>query len=164
MGKNGVLCTLSDKRLRQIEESPELLGELMEARLEVEVPGLLDVADKWDALDYLLSDRGREPVLGDAILARSGRAIGKDTGHGKARILTAVRVVEVSAALAKLPRDVVRIRFPSLKGKEIHGDYGQERIGEERQIVEVGRALTRVSSLYARAATAGHGMLAALVT
>ena len=163
MGKNGVLCTLSDKRLRQIEESPELLGELMDARLEVEVPGLLDVSDKWDALDYLLSDRGREPVLGDAILARSGRVIGKDTGHGKARILTAVRVVEISAALAKLPRDVVRIRFPSLKGKEIHGDYGQERIGEERQIVEVGRALTRVSSLYDRAATAGHGMLAALV-
>ncbi len=163
MDKNGVLCTLSDARLRQIEGTPDLLAELVEARHDTDVPGLLDLADTWDALDYLLSDRGREPLLGDAILARTGRAIAATTAHGKARLLLPDRVAHVSAALARLPRDVVRIRFLSLQGKDVYGDYGQERTPNERQIQTVGRSLTRVASLYARAAAAGHGMLAALV-
>jgi Domain of unknown function (DUF1877) len=163
MEKNGVLCTLSDARLRQIEGTPELLSELCEARRDTDVPGLLDLADTWDALDYLLSDRGREPILGDAILARTGRAIAASTAHGKARVLLPDRVAQISAALARLPRDVVRIRFPSLLGKEIHGDYGQDRTPSEREVQTVARSLTRVSSIYARAATAGHGMLAVLV-
>ncbi len=163
MEKNGVLCTLSDARLRQIEGTPELLAELCGARQDSDVPGLLDLGDTWDALDYLLSDRGREPLLGDAIHARSGRTLAAATSQGKARVLLPDRVALVSAALARLPRDVVRIRYPSLLGKEIHGDYGQDRSPSEREVQTIARSLTRVSSLYARAATAGHGMLAVLV-
>jgi hypothetical protein len=163
MDKNGVLCTLSDARLRQIEGTPDLLSELVEARHDTDVPGLLDLADTWDVLDYLLSDRGREPILGDAILARSGRQIAASTAHGKARVLLPDRVALIAAAFTRLPRDVVRIRFPSLQGKEVHGDYGQDRSPSEREIQTVSRSFTRVASLYSRAATAGHGMLAALV-
>lgn len=177
MGKSGVLCTLSEKRLRQLEASPDLVSELMEARHEVEVPGLLDLDKKWDALDCLLSERGRDALLGDVILARSGRTIGPELSFGKARVLSAARVVEISNALGKLPRDLVRVRYPSLFGKSVHGDYGREpssaddtpyvreqvRERQDDEILDLGRALTRVSALYTRAAAAGHGMLAALV-
>jgi hypothetical protein len=163
MDKNGVLCTLSDARLRQIEGTPDLLAELVEARHDSDVPGLLDLSDTWDALDCLLSDRGRDAVLGDAIMARTGRTIAASTAHGPARVLLPERVVLISTALGRLPRDVVRIRFPSLNGKTIHGDYGQDRTPNEREIQTVARSLTRVTSVYQRAAAAGHGMLCALV-
>jgi hypothetical protein len=157
--KFGVLCTLSEKRLRQIEASPELVPELVGARSDGDVPGLLDLDEKWDALDVLLSDRGRDPILGDAILARSGRAIGPDLTYGKARILTAKRVAEIAAAIRRLSRDVVRARFESLHEKAVHGDFGREDDDAE----ELGAALAEVVELYAAAAEAGHGMLAAVV-
>jgi hypothetical protein len=159
MSMNGVLCTLSEKRLRQIQESPELVSELIAARFDGDVPGLLDLEKTWDALDVLLSDRGRDPVLGDAILARSGREIGPDLSYDKARVLTATRVAEVAAAMKRLSRDVVRERFETLHEKKVHGGFGREDDHAE----ELGRVLAEVVQLYTRAAAAGHGMLAAVV-
>jgi hypothetical protein len=159
MGKYGVLCTLSEKRLRQIEASPELVSELVGARHDGDVPGLLDLDKRWDALDVLLSDRGRDPVLGDAILARSGRTIGPDLTYGKARVLTAARVAEIASAIRRLSRDIVRERFETLHEKSVHGDFGRDDDDAE----ELGHALAEVAQLYTRAAEAGHGMLVAVV-
>jgi hypothetical protein len=155
----GVLCTLSDNRLRQLEASPELVPELVGAREDGDVPGLLDLEQMWDALDVLLSDRGRDPILGDAILARSGRAIGPKLPHGKARVLTAARVAEVAAAIRRLSRDVVRARFETLHEKAVHGNFGRDDDDAE----DLGLALAEVAKLYSRAAEAGHGMLAVLI-
>ncbi len=155
----GVLCTLSDKRLRQIEQTPALVSELVGARDDGDVPGLLDLGRKWDALDVILSDRGRDPVLGDAILARTGRTIGPDLSFGRARVLTPARVAEISVAVTKLPRDHVRQRYAKLVDMTVHGDYGKD----DEHADELARGLGQVVALYARAAQAGHGMLAAVV-
>jgi len=41
MGMDALLCSLSPKRLAMIEEDPEVLSELIEARHDSEIPGLV---------------------------------------------------------------------------------------------------------------------------
>jgi hypothetical protein len=165
MGMNCLLCTLSAKRLAMLQEDPEIFEELIESRHESEIPGLLDLGNAWDALDLLLSDRGRDEVLGDAILARKGQKLRAKGAHGPPRVLAPARVRQISAALAKLPPDIVRTRYPSLQGKEIHGKYGQEgaQAVQERELAELEAALRSVVDLYARAAIEGHSLMSAIV-
>ncbi|MFL5350015.1 MAG: DUF1877 family protein [Hyalangium sp.] len=155
---NGVLCTLSAKRLALLQEDPEIFEELVESRHESEIPGLLDLGKTWDALDFLLSDRGRDELLGDAILARKGQKLRAKGAHGPPRVLAPARVRQISAALAKLPPDFLKTRYPSLQGKEIHGNYGQEK-----QLPQLEAVLRSVVDLYARAAIEGHSVMSAIV-
>lgn len=154
MGVSAVLCTLSDKRLKQIELDPETLAEVLEARHEMDIPGLLDIEKTWDALDILISDRGQDPVLGDAFIGRSGRKLRNSAAYSSARLLKPARVSEVADALAKLPPDVVRAKYRSLEGKEVHGSFDAKTLEH---------ALEAVKVLYAKAASTGHSMLVILV-
>ena len=43
MGMYGVMITLSPKRLAQLEGDPETLEDVLEARHDTEIPGLLDL-------------------------------------------------------------------------------------------------------------------------
>jgi hypothetical protein len=61
---HGILITLSTKRLAQLEEDPETLEDVLDARHEQPIPGLLDIGKAWDALDVMLSDRGKDALLG----------------------------------------------------------------------------------------------------
>ncbi|HTR50529.1 MAG TPA: DUF1877 family protein [Kofleriaceae bacterium] len=176
MGMYAVLCTLSDKRLAQLEEEPGLLGELLLACHDTEIPGLLYLDKAWDALDLLISDRGKDPVLKDAVLARTGRHLRASTAFGPAQVLGPERVREIAAALAKLPADLVRQRYSRILGAELHGGYGsaiaapddvkyvRDKIREtqEREIAELERKLAMLVALYARAAAAGHAMMGAI--
>jgi hypothetical protein len=176
MAMSGILCTLSEKRLAQLQEDPDTLADLLDARQEMEIPGLLDLGKTWDALDWVLSRRNEDPVLGDAILGRSGKKSEAEGPYGSARILTAQRVAEVSRALAKLPKDIVRTRYPELHGKQVHANYGQEsatlddpkyirdKVDEtrEREIRQLETALNHLVALYAGAAKAGHSMLSVI--
>lgn len=177
MGLVGVLCRLSRKRLRLIEQDPDLVGDLMKARLEEEIPGLLDLGKTWQAIDIVLWDGDARGPLGDAVLGRSGRPIGPDLGFGEARVLPPDRVKEVAVALAALPDDRVRARYPGLRDRTVHGGYGSEiaapddpkyvkdavRETQESEIDELERSLERLTELYRSAAQEGHAMLVAVV-
>ena len=97
---HAILITMSPKRLAQCQEDPDTLADVVEARLETEIPGLLDLGTAWNALDALLSDGGKDAVLGDAVLARSGEPF--DSDFKSARLLTPARVAEIAKKLEAL--------------------------------------------------------------
>ena len=150
----------------------------MASRHEVEIPGLLSLEKAWDALDVILSARGENEVLGDAVLGRSGRKLGDDSSFGPPRILDAAQVERVSKALQKLPRDTVRKRYADLHGRSIQGDYGQKRCApgdpdsvqlkvrkiQSGEISELEDLLVRVTDLYKGAADSGHAMMCVVVS
>lgn len=177
MGMQAILCTLSSKRLDLLQDDPEILDELLESRHESEIPGLLDLGKAWDALDVLIADRGKEPVLGDVILARKGQKLRAQGPYGPPRVLTPARVRQIAAALAKLPPDFIRTRYPSLQGQEVHGRYGQAvsapdasksvrekaQAQQERELAELEGLFRDVTALYGRAAIEGHSMMSVIV-
>src|SRR5512140_3834 len=137
MGMYGILITVSTKRLAQLEEDPETLEDVLEARHETEIPGLLDLGKAWDALDVRVADRGKDAVLGDTILARTGRKLGDGEGaFGAARLIGPARVAEVAKRLEALAPTHVRDRYPSLATAKVHGKFGERPDDEEREGLE----------------------------
>lgn len=172
MGTSGILCTLSEPRVRILGSNPDLIRELIEARHDSEIPGLLDLGETWDALDFLLSERGVNAVLGDAILARRGVTFGPVLGAGaqetagggsKARILSIDQVREVNEALKRLPAGLVKARYADLRGRDIQGGYSAPSEDPSESIEELEEALDDVKDLFQRAADQGHAMLSVLV-
>lgn len=173
---DALLCSLSPKRLALIEEDPEVLTELIEARKEQEIPGLLDLGNTWHALDIMLGD-GKDEVLADALVARNGKKMKAGGAHGKARMIGAVRVAEISKALSALPASFVKDRYPQLHGKTVHGGYGQEAVApgdnnwlrekvetnQKAEINELTEAFAAVVMLYKQAAAAKYSMMSVIV-
>jgi hypothetical protein len=153
--QHGILITCSTKRLAQLEEDPETLEDVIDARDETAIPGLLDLGSAWDALDVLLSDRGKDAILGDAVIARSGREL-EDVAFDEARLLAPPRVAEIAKALAGLPDNLVESRYRVLAGKAVHGELGHDE--EEIEALEL--ILKRVVALYQDAAKQKYSMLA----
>jgi len=142
---HAILITMSPKRLAQIQEDPDTLADVVDARHETEIPGLLDLGTAWNALDALLSDGGKDTVLADAVLARSGEPF--DSDFRSARLLTAGRVAEIAKKLEGLKPATLLARHD--------GD------DEEREALEV--LLKRVITLYSAAAKSKQQLLALLV-
>jgi hypothetical protein len=173
---DALLCSMSPKRLAMIEEDPEVLGELIEARHDGEIPGLLDLGNTWHALDILLGD-GKDEVLSDALVARNGKKLKAEAAHGKARMIGAGRVAEIAKALSALPSTLVADRYATLYGKTVHGGYGQEMIAPDdkqwlrdkitkNQQTEIGKlteAFHAVVELYKEAASNKHSMMSVIV-
>jgi hypothetical protein len=173
---DALLCSLSPKRLALIEEDPDVLTELIEARAEQQIPGLLDLGNTWHALDIMLGD-GKDEVLADALVARNGKKMKAGGAHGKARMIGAVRVAEIAKALSVLPATMVKDRYPSLYGKTVHGGYGQELIApddkdwlrdkitknQKVEIDELTEAFAAVVALYKAAAESKHSMMSVIV-
>jgi hypothetical protein len=117
---HGILIALSSKRLALLESDPETLEDVVEARHEDAIPGLLDLKTHWESLDMILSGRGREEVLGDALLARSGKPLSVDNAFEQARVLSPQRVAEVAMKLATLSVAAFRDRAQQLaKPKDV---------------------------------------------
>jgi hypothetical protein len=142
---HAILITMSPKRLAQIQQDPDTLADVIDARHETEIPGLLDLGTGWNALDVLLSEGGKEPVLGDAVLARTGEPF--DSDFRSARLLVPARVAEIAKKLE------------ALKPATVLGRHDGD--AEEREALEV--LLKRVIALYTAAAKAKHSLLAVLV-
>jgi hypothetical protein len=173
---DALLCSLSPKRLAMIEEDPDVLGELIEARHETEIPGLLDLGQTWHALDIMLGD-GKDPVLSDTLVARNGKKLKAGGTHGKARMITAARVAEIAKALEALPGALVKERYATLYGKTVHGGFGQELIApddkewlrekvtqnQKAEIELLTAAYASVVALYKQAAAAKHSMMSVIV-
>ena len=173
MGPRAILCTLSPRRTEQLLSDAAVVHDLLEAPVDLDIPGLLDLGRTWDALDLLVSERGEHPLLGDAILARTGRSL-PVVGRGRPpRILDSDRVAAVADALVRIPEDLIPARYPDLYGRQVHGAFGQTlcaideapdirtelqrmRIAETAELDAMFRALAH---LYVQAADDGHGML-----
>lgn len=171
---DAILCSLSPKRLAMIQEDPEVVIDLIDARHEDEIPGLLDLGNTWHALDVLLGE-GKNALLGDAVLARSGEKL---PGSAKAKLLSPERVVEIAKALAALPATHVRDKFKTLAGKGVHGKYGddagtdddtaylREKVSKRtvEEISELSEALQSLTVLYQEAAKTKQSMLMVIVS
>src|SRR5260221_8503771 len=157
MGMYGVLITLSPKRLAQLEEDPDTLSDVLEARHEGEIPGLLDIGKTWDALDVIVSDRGKDAVLGDTVLGRSGRNLDAEGDFDSARVLAPARVAEIAAKLEALAPTHVKDRYAALATSNVHGNFGAKPDEEERVGLEI--VLRRVIALYKEAAKQKQSML-----
>ena len=97
----------------------------------------------------ILSGRGRDEVLGDALLARSGKNLDVDTAFEQARVLSPQRVAEVAAKLAELTTATFKERAQQLgKGKDM-----DQLLAMFKQMV----------TLYTEAAKSKQSMLALLV-
>lgn len=142
---HAILITMSPKRLAQIQADPDTLADVLEARHETEIPGLLDLGTAWNALDALLSEGGKDTILGDAVLARSGEPF--DSDFKSARLLAPGRVGEIARKLDGL-------KTAALVGRH-EGDE------EEREALEV--LVKRVVALYQSAAKQKISILALLV-
>ncbi len=176
MGMDALLCSMSPKRLAMIEEDPEVLSELIEARHDSEIPGLLDLGNTWHALDIMLGD-GKDEVLSDALVARNGKKLKAEAAHGKARMIGASRVAEIAKALSELPKTMVADRYAILYGKTVHGGYGQELIAPDdkqwlrdkvtknqaTEIAKLSEAFTAVVDLYTDAASKKFSMMSVIV-
>jgi uncharacterized protein DUF1877 len=154
---HGILITLSPKRLTVLEEDPETLIDVVDSRDEQPIPGLLDIGNAWDALDVMLSDRGKDALLGDTVLGRSGRKFGETA----ARVLGPARVTEIAKRLETLPPSHVKERYGALAGAKVHGKVGAEPDDEELEALQI--LLVRVVALYRDAAKQQHSMLLMLV-
>jgi hypothetical protein len=142
---HAILLTMSQKRLAQCQEDPETLADVIEARHETEIPGLLDLGTAWSQLDAILSDAGKDSVLGDAILARSGEPW--DTDFKSARLLAPARVAEIAKKLE------------GLKAATVLGRHD----GDAEEKEALGVLIKQLVSLYSGAAKAKHALLSVIV-
>lgn len=155
---HGILIALSPKRLALLESEPETLEDVIEARHEDAIPGLLDMQTHWETLDMLVSGRGRDPVLGDVFLARSGRALSVDTAFEQALVLSPARVAEVAAKLAEVPPTLVKERFAQLAEAKTPG-----KPANAKQMAALDSLFQHIVTLYIEAAKSKQSMLAVLV-
>jgi hypothetical protein len=132
-----VLCALSKKRLELLQSEPTLVDDLLDARHEQPVPGLLDLGQKGASLVKLLLTG--TPELADSLLARSG----VDIDDLPARIIRATEVKKLSVALLA-----------------VHPRWIQERVDAigpaGKGLVE---AFQEVQKLYAEASKRDDSML-----
>ncbi len=157
----GVMITLSPKRLAQIEGDPETLEDVLDARHETEIPGLLDLGVTWDAFDVIYSDRGKDAILGDAILGRSGRKLVGDGSYQSARVVDAKRVGEIAKRLEELGTAHVKERYTALAAAKAHGNLGAKHDEEEREGLQI--LAKQLIALYKDAAKQSHQMLVLIV-
>ncbi len=146
---HGILIALSSKRLALLESEPDTLEDVVEARHEDVIPGLLDLKTYWETLDTIMSGRGRDEVLGDALLARSGKTLEVDTAFEQARVLSPQRVAEVAAKLAELSTATIKERA--------------QQLGKSKEMDQLLALYKQIQALYAEAAKSKQSMLALLV-
>jgi hypothetical protein len=146
---HGILIALSSKRLALLESEPDTLEDVVEARHEDAIPGLLDLKTYWETLDMIMSGRGRDEVLGDALLARSGKNLSVDNAFEQARVLSPQRVAEVAAKLAELPAATFKERAQTL--------------GKTKDMDQLLALYKQIVALYSDAAKQKQSMLALLV-
>jgi hypothetical protein len=146
---HGILIALSSKRLALLESEPDTLEDVVEARHEDAIPGLLDLKTYWETLDMIMSGRGRDEVLGDALIARSGKNLSVDNAFEQARVLSPQRVSEIAAKLAELTTGIVKERALQL--------------GKTKDVDQLLAMFKQIVALYTDAAKSKQSMLCLLV-
>jgi hypothetical protein len=155
---HAILISLSSKRLALLESEPETLEDVVEARHDEPIPGLLDLKTHWETLDLLLSGRGRDEILGDALLARSGKRFDAGDAFEQAKVLSPARVAEVAEKLADFPAASVSERFKQLAEAKTPG-----KPANPKALAEIDALYAKIVALYTEAAKGKQSMLALLV-
>ena len=155
---HAILISLSAKRFALLESEPETLEDVVEARHDEPIPGLLDLKTHWETLDLLLSGRGRDDILGDALLARTGKRFDAGDAFEQAKVLSPQRVAEVAQKLAEFPKDTVVERFKQLAENKTPG-----KPANAKAVAELEALYGKIVALYADAAKNKQSMLAILV-
>jgi hypothetical protein len=146
---HGILIALSSKRLALLESEPDTLEDVVEARHEDAIPGLLDLKTYWETLDMIMSGRGRDEILGDVLLARSGKNLSVDNAFESARVLSPQRVAEISVKLNELT-------MPTFKERA-------QTLGKAKDMDQLLALYKQILALYDGAAKAKQSMLCILV-
>jgi hypothetical protein len=141
-----------------LESEPETLEDVIEARHEEPIPGLLDLGTAWETLDMLLSGRGRDDVLGDALLARTGKRFEAGDAFEASRVLSPQRVAEVAAKLAATPKTLVPERF-----NQLHEAKSPGKPPNAKALAALETLFDKVVALYVDAAKNKQSMLSVLV-
>lgn len=155
---HAILIALSPKRQTLLESEPETLEDVVEARHEEPIPGLLDVQTHWETFDTLLSGRGRDEILGDALLARSGKRFNAGDAFEQAKLLSPQRVAEVAAKLAEFPKDTILERFKQLAEAKSPG-----KPANAKALATLEQLFDKLVAHYADAAKNKHSMLCLLL-
>ena len=146
---HGILIALSSKRLALLENEPDTLEDVVEARHEDAIPGLLDLKTYWETLDMIMSGRGRDEILGDVLIARSGKNLSVDNAFESARVLSPQRVAEIAPKLAELTLATFKERAQAL--------------GKAKDMDQLLALYKQILALYDGAAKAKQSMLCILV-
>lgn len=155
---HAILISLSAKRLTLLESEPETLEDVVEARHDEPIPGLLDLKTHWETLDLLLSGRGRDELLGDVLLARTGKRFDAGDAFEQAKLLSPPRVAEVAAKLAEFPKDTLIERFKQLAEAKTPG-----KPANPKAVAELDALFDKIVVLYADAAKNKQSILSILV-
>jgi hypothetical protein len=155
---HAILIALSSKRLALLESEPDTLEDVVEARHEEPIPGLLDLKTHWEVLDTIISGRGRDETLGDALLARTGKRLNVDTAFEQARVLSPQRVAEIAEKLAAVPSTLLPERFKQLAEAKTPG-----KPANGKQLAELEALFAKIVALYSEASKSKQSMLALLV-
>lgn len=118
--------------------------------------GEADLDKAWHAIHYVLTGSGGPDgtPLGDAVLG--GEAFGPDLGYGRARIVPARRVAEISAALQQLDFAAAFERVDKSPQRLERIYLADDLVSEYEYIAHWYPALVEV---YARASADGNAML-----
>ena len=155
---HAILIALSPKRQTLLESEPETLEDVVEARHDEPIPGLLDLQTHWEAFDTLLSGRGRDEILGDALLARTGKRFNAGDAFEQAKLLSPQRVAEVSAKLSAFPKDTILERFKQLAEAKSPG-----KPANPKALATLEQLFDKLVALYADAAKNKQSMLCLLL-
>ena len=159
MGMNCYFVAFPPRKLGMLEDDPELAGELLTNRDE-NVPNRISIGKAWDALHFALTGykggcNGTGP-LANAIAAIDGRPIGNDLAFGKANLLTADQVREISQALQQVPAENLERRYKAgqFRDHPPHGAYGGDPEDLD-DLDELQAQLSKLCEFYQSAAERG---------
>lgn len=110
-----MLCALSKKRLEMIDEDPTVVDELLDARHEQEIRGLVDFGPRGATLAKVLSTGS--PDLLDALIARSG----KERPGMSGKLLAPPDVKRIANALSGVDATWVKERCEAVGGAASRG-------------------------------------------
>lgn len=142
-----ILCALSAKRLTQLKEEPTLAADLLEARHEQTIKGLVDLGSRGAALIQTFTRSDAAEIVTDAIRGRTGTVISGLPEGLTARLLGAEEVVRIAKSLDAQSETLVKDRCAAAGAA-----LGQPKL-------ELGYRAMR--DLYRNAAKAGESMLVA---
>jgi len=165
---HAILISLSPKRLALLESEPEMLEDVIEARHEEPIPGLLDLGTAWETLDMLLSGRGRDELLGDVLLARTGKRFEAGDAFEASRVPSPQRVAQAPAQPAATHSAIGRIRQGprgscTASSPTPSTDWARANAGNARALPATEPLYEKVVAAFPGAAKSKQSMLSVLV-
>jgi hypothetical protein len=176
-----LLVALSPVREQLLFDDPELVPQLLEARLEQEIPGTLELDAHWIALQRVLFDAAasaqRPAERAEAIAPRKGLSYFENRVVEASRVIPREVVADLAAWLGVLPGTTVAdvgaraapseasLAFPESLGPCEADDHAprarpdRRRTPRPEEVVRLQAALGRLADFHRAAAAEGKSVL-----